>query len=338
MSLELYNLVVIGDEIKVMSMKGKIPLLLFAMVALTYVPIPSVSASLMEVDTTAVVYKVIDGDTFDAFPVGRVRLADINAPESGEPSYAEARSFLSLMVYDKRVYLDVDDIYVMDRYNRIVCLVYVRYNSTHLINVNLALLIKGFAVINDYYNEFNPTTWILFVYHPATALPETYEELLDAYLDLQSNYETLNATHYRLKSDHETLNTTYYRLESDYASLKASFEKLKADIDSLRGSYVKLETDYTSLQTSYTFVKSDYDFLKATYDKLKADYDSLKTTHDELTTDYHRLESDYGGLKLEHESTIGQLRTNTNLMYVFITATVAFAATTVYFAKRRPKI
>lgn len=27
------------------------------------------------------VYRVVDGSTFDAFPVGRVRLVDINAPE-----------------------------------------------------------------------------------------------------------------------------------------------------------------------------------------------------------------------------------------------------------------
>jgi len=37
------------------------------------------------------VYKVVDDDTFDCFPVGRVRLADIDAPESSEPGYYEAR-------------------------------------------------------------------------------------------------------------------------------------------------------------------------------------------------------------------------------------------------------
>lgn len=30
------------------------------------------------------VYKVVDGDTLDAFPVGRVRLADVDAPELGD--------------------------------------------------------------------------------------------------------------------------------------------------------------------------------------------------------------------------------------------------------------
>jgi len=36
-----------------------------------------------EVDMIAEVYKVVDGDTFDAFPSGRVRLADVNTPEVG---------------------------------------------------------------------------------------------------------------------------------------------------------------------------------------------------------------------------------------------------------------
>jgi micrococcal nuclease len=129
----------------------KVGLLLFSLiaVALTFAPTVQASASSAKVDATAVVYKVIDGDTFDAFPVGRVRLADVNAPEVGEPGYYEAKDFLSSLIYGRRVYLDVDDLYVMDKYNRLVCVVYVRYNSTHLLNVNEALLLEGLAVISD---------------------------------------------------------------------------------------------------------------------------------------------------------------------------------------------
>ena len=119
-----------------------------------------------EVDVTATVYKVIDGDTFDAFPVGRVRLADINAPESGEPGYYEAKNALANLVLNKKVYLDVDDIYVKDKYNRIICVVYVRENEDYLLNVNKWLVDNGYVVITDYPNEFDPYTWSLHVYYP----------------------------------------------------------------------------------------------------------------------------------------------------------------------------
>ena len=38
-----------------------------------------------EIDVTCGVYNVVDENTFDCFPVGRIRLADINAPELSEP-------------------------------------------------------------------------------------------------------------------------------------------------------------------------------------------------------------------------------------------------------------
>jgi len=128
--------------------------------------LPSAYPSPFEVDATASVYRVVDGDTFDAFPVGRVRLADVDAPEIGEAGYTEATNALKSLVLNKKVYLDVDDLNVMDRYNRIVCVVYVRNNSTHLMNVNYWLVTNGYAKISDYSNEFNPYTWTLYVYYP----------------------------------------------------------------------------------------------------------------------------------------------------------------------------
>ncbi len=115
------------------------------------------------VDMIATVYNVVDGDTFDGFPSGRVRLADIDAPERGEKGYTEAKEALKLLTLNKVVYLDVDDMYVMDSYNRLVCVVYVEYNSTHLLNVNRWLVVNGFATLSDYPNEFNPYTWSIYV-------------------------------------------------------------------------------------------------------------------------------------------------------------------------------
>ena len=129
----------------------------------TYSTITPPSISGIEVDLIADVYHVVDGDTFDGFPSGRVRLADINTPERGEAGYSEAKEALTRLVLNKRVYLDVDDLYVMDQYNRLVAVVYVEYNSTHLMNVNKWLLVNGYAKLSDYPNEFNPSDWSLYV-------------------------------------------------------------------------------------------------------------------------------------------------------------------------------
>lgn len=120
-----------------------------------------------EIDSTATVTRVIDGDTFDSDPAGRIRLADIDAAESDEPGYAEARDYLSGLIEDRLVYLDVDDVYVTDPYNRIVAVVYVRHNATHLLNVNRALLDGGFAIVSDYANEFDPASWSPYVLYPS---------------------------------------------------------------------------------------------------------------------------------------------------------------------------
>ena len=122
-----------------------------------------VNCAAVEVDDVAIVYNVIDGDTFDAFPVGRIRIADIDAPESWESGYGEAKDFLTSLIGNKRVHLDVDDIGIMDNNQRLVCLVYVRHNSTHLKNVNEALLQSGHASVDNFTNnEFNPSSWSLY--------------------------------------------------------------------------------------------------------------------------------------------------------------------------------
>ena len=61
----------------------------------TFPTITQHSISEIKADLTAYVYRVVDGDTFDGFPCGRVRLADINTPERGEVGYSEAKEALT---------------------------------------------------------------------------------------------------------------------------------------------------------------------------------------------------------------------------------------------------
>jgi endonuclease YncB( thermonuclease family) len=118
-----------------------------------------------------VVEYVIDGDTFEAFPIGRIRLADIDTPERGQVGYEEAKDFLKSLLSNSRIFVNVDDFYGKDVYGRSVCVVYVEYGSG-LKNVNRALLESGLAHVKDYTNEFLPFIWTY--YWPVSFLPETY--------------------------------------------------------------------------------------------------------------------------------------------------------------------
>jgi endonuclease YncB( thermonuclease family) len=116
-----------------------------------------------ENDATSTTDRVIDGDTFDTTTEGRIRLADVDAPEHGESGYYYAKNMLDEYVNGQTVYLDIDDVHRTGPYGRLICVVYVNHNSTHLMNVNEALLLEGAVVIDNYNNEFNPYSWTLYV-------------------------------------------------------------------------------------------------------------------------------------------------------------------------------
>ncbi len=138
---------------------------------ITLVNVSGTSGSGWEIDEVGTVTRVVDGDTFDAAPVGRVRLADVNTPEVGRLGAREATDYLSSLIRNRVVYLDVDDLYGSDVYGRVVAVVYVRHNATHLLNVNEALLEAGLAAEADFPNEFNPRTWTLYAGYPTSGGP-----------------------------------------------------------------------------------------------------------------------------------------------------------------------
>ena len=112
---------------------------------------------------SGIVIKVVDGDTFDVEGIGRIRLADINTPEmySKEGREAkEAKEYVRGLCYHKKVYLDIDDLYVTGKHGRIVAVVYVPYDETHYVNLNQLLLKEGYAEADDNPNEFDPGDWM----------------------------------------------------------------------------------------------------------------------------------------------------------------------------------
>ena len=121
-----------------------------------------------------VVTEVVDGDTVHISPpvivAGQyrtvVRLADIDAPEPTTPEGQLARDSLTnlLAQYGGVVYLDIDKSRGVDKYGRIIAVVYVRVSETTLLNVNKWLVVNGYAVVTDYTdNDFDPSKWSLYI-------------------------------------------------------------------------------------------------------------------------------------------------------------------------------
>ncbi|MBR2251635.1 MAG: thermonuclease family protein [Neisseriaceae bacterium] len=91
-------------------------------------------------DTQCIAVKVSDGDTFTCRKNGRnmqVRLADIDAPESGQAYGNQARKKLNSLIYKKTVRLTNER---QDKYGRVVATVF-----SGSLNVNLAMIEQGYA-------------------------------------------------------------------------------------------------------------------------------------------------------------------------------------------------
>ena len=122
-----------------------------------------------EIDIKDIAINIVDGDTFDIESGERVRLADVNAYESGSPRSEEAKDYLTYKIVNQTVYLDVDANGAL--YDRLVCVVYVDYNTTHYQNINKELLFYDLVELTDYNNEFNPSSWTLYVSKNLTPTP-----------------------------------------------------------------------------------------------------------------------------------------------------------------------
>ncbi|NJE43078.1 thermonuclease family protein [Thermococcus sp. GR6] len=128
--------------------------------------------SAYEFEAYGKVIDVVDGDTiwfqsYSGYHAGetfKIRLADINAPEIYTSDGKKAWRALTRLILGEYVYIDVDDIYETDPYDRVVAVVYLPYwDDGYALNVNEWLVENGYAYIWDHYNEFNPYEWALWV-------------------------------------------------------------------------------------------------------------------------------------------------------------------------------
>jgi hypothetical protein len=322
--------------------KGSIILvLLICGLALSQLVHP-VEAQYIELDTTADVWVVIDGDTFDAFPVGRIRLADIDAPDQGETGYDTSRNYLDGLIDEKQIYLDVDDTNMHDSYRRLICVAYVRKNTTHLWNINKKMLVENYAVENDFTNnEFNPDTWTETVYYPTSDLPARYYpqllsdylQLTDDYDGLQDQYSSLQTQYNQKVTDYNTLFTQYSSLFDDFHELNSTYHTLLTNHNQLQTDYNQKVAEYNDLLTQYTEINNtiftlllnhdlnmsyvdlliEYDGLNTTHEALNDQYENLNTTHMILEDDHEELQTDFVTLESQYDTLNGtylQLQTD----------------------------
>ncbi len=126
---------------------------------------PLVVVFAFEVDASGIVTELKDGDSFVVSGVGEVRLADIDAPEYFEEGSTASKNYLTSLISGKRVYLDISSMKAKDNYGRYICVAYLRVESNKYLNINEKLVREGYAEYDDYLNnEFDPNTWLLYVY------------------------------------------------------------------------------------------------------------------------------------------------------------------------------
>ena len=154
-----------------MNRKGFVCVVLILFMFCSFHTIMTVSA--WQKDKIATVTNIVDGDTFDVNTGERIRLADVDAPESWEDldDYIAAKNYLSSKIMGKTVYLDIDSNYWDNTGNRVLCMVYIKYDSTHFLNINQALVDAGHAEKVNFDNDFNPP-WPLYVGEPYTPPPQ----------------------------------------------------------------------------------------------------------------------------------------------------------------------
>ena len=116
----------------------------------------------------------------------------------------------------------------------------------------------------------------------------------------------------------------YLALNSTYSTILANYTALQAQHNDLTNTHQELLADYNAKLANYSSLSESYDSLCTSYDALETNYNSLQSNNEELATSYGDL--------------IGELTATRNLSYVFITTTIILIATTVYFARRKPKV
>ena len=106
--------------------------------------IPSTSSEI-SYPTTAIVSRVVDGDTFELDTSQSVRLYGISCPDYGDPFFGEATDFTQNLIEGQTVTLEYEFGYESDKFDRL--LVYAIVDGQ---NLNVELVRNGLAEVVIY--------------------------------------------------------------------------------------------------------------------------------------------------------------------------------------------
>jgi len=137
---------------------------IIVMIIVMAVLIPTVKAESISIYKSGTVSAVIDGSSFQLGSGETIKLAEIDTPSSGQSGYLESKNYLTTLIQSKTVYLDTGVTETSDQIGRLLCVVYLDYNSTHYENVNMAMIQNGYAAPNiQNSNGLDLGTWTWFV-------------------------------------------------------------------------------------------------------------------------------------------------------------------------------
>jgi micrococcal nuclease len=154
-------------------------------------------------NTTYEVSEIIDGDTIKLSNGERVRLIGINAPETGQPYYSEAKEKLIELIGNNSVTLE-KDVQDKDQYERWLRYVYV--GGTH---VNMEMVREGYAIA--YY--FPPNTKFLDDFEDAEQDAQTSQ--LGIWSPSEYNLTVIQLHEDAQGDDSENLNDEYVTFENE---------------------------------------------------------------------------------------------------------------------------
>jgi len=234
--------------------KGKIPLLLFAMVALILAQMHA-TASPLEANQGWIGY----GLYFSVEAPKEAKVGEfITVVFKFQAKYDMHITQLSVLLsgaadYSRTIIIDADlkkDTLIID-----TAIVKLTSENVTYCSIKAEYNYYDFYLGIRYYEYGDLTidiTWARYT---------TYDELLAKYNDLTASYDSLKSEHAGLKND-------YVKLQGDYKSLNSSYTSLQADYNSLKASRDSLQASYNSLQAKYNDLESKY----------KANIDELGTT------------------------------------------------------------
>jgi hypothetical protein len=107
--------------------------------------------------------------------------------------------------------------------------------------------------------------------------------------------------------------------------------------DELNKEIMDLRTEYYELSYEYSILNSTYSAYKATHSHSNSEYDSLNTTYNQYLQTHSYPDTAYNNLQSTCDNLNRELSLYKTSIYITIIIAVIFIASTIYFAKKKPK-